>query len=611
LQWLENHGDVEFEFHRIGQMDGAYAPTSADMDGDGDLDIVTVAEFAFWDKPETRSVVWWEQIDDMQFVPHTIAHSPTHLVTCDVADLDGNGLPEIVAGGMALYPPFDRITRVALWNNAGSNSEIRIDASTYPDIMKRALEATDDSGTRGMILHANGFDPRNEYATAMENEPAFAKWPYFIGLLEMSVGDSSSALAHFEHAQSLDNEYAPLQTRLGELYVGVGDTELATEKFKKADTPYSKVALAQLEAEQQNWDEVLHILKDISIPAATSLIRMANAKMSGQSHVPFVAVDMGYQMNDPWLAELEAQCLLAPLLVTQAQTDFIAGDIDSAERLLRRAILLDSTNKDARLALANILLRNDRLNAESLNESLMHLEAGMQADPTYVMTRAKFGWALYLSQRFEEARAVWLSILEEEPKHGPVLSNLAQLEFVQNNYQQAYVYYSKALAIPEDSPFAISGNEQLRSATLYRFALVAKQVNRVEEALQALQLAVVYFPSDATAQFELGNTYISLQQFAEALTHVELANALQPNNPRILAALGYTWFNLGDTARAAEFLEQAVQIAPTFALAWYHLGNAQIAQGNINAAKESFSMAIQLQPTFTLAKEALLAIEGR
>ena len=59
--------------------------------------------------------------------------------------------------------------------------------------------------------------------------------------------------------------------------------------------------------------------------------------------------------------KVEKLCILAPLLVTQAQTDFIAGDIDSAEKLLRRAIEIDGTDKDARLALSNILLLNDRL----------------------------------------------------------------------------------------------------------------------------------------------------------------------------------------------------------------------------------------------------------
>ena len=119
---------------------------------------------------------------------------------------------------------------------------------------------------------------------------------------------------------------------------------------------------------------------------------------------PFAAVDMGYQMNDPWLQDVEKLCILAPHLVTQAQTDFIAGDIDSAEKLLRRAIEIDGTDKDARLALSNILLLNDRLTPESLVEAISHLEAGLQSDPTYVMTRSKYGWALYLSNRFGEAQ---------------------------------------------------------------------------------------------------------------------------------------------------------------------------------------------------------------
>ena len=611
LQWLENMGNLEFKYHRIGQMDGAYGPHAADMDGDGDLDIVTVAEFAFWDKPETRSVVWWEQLGDMQFVPHTIAHSPTHLVTCDVADLDGNGLPDIVAGGMALYPPFNRITRVTYWLNEGEFSKDNTIELEYPIQIQEAISHTTSDGEIGMILHANGFDPRKYYERAIKEESNNPRWPYYLGTLDVVVGDSESALAHLEHARLLDSKYIPLQTRLGELYVGVGNIELAREYFRGANTEYATIALAQLEASDGNWIEVVALLDGLSSPASKSLLKIAQESIENASHPPSAAVDMGYQMDDPWLAEVESKCVLAPHLVTQSQTKFIAGNIDAAEKLLRRAISLDPTNKDARLALANILLQGNRLNNVTLVEAITHLEAGIQADPDYVMTRAKYGWALYLAQRFDEAREIWNAVLVEEPLHGPVLSNLAQLDFVQKNYQQSYGHYTKALSVPEDSPFAISGNVQLRSATLYRFAIVAKQLNKTGEALKALQLAVEYTPSDAQVQFELGNTYIGLKQFTKAFSHIEIANALQPNKPRILAALGYTWFHLGNNQLATDFLEQSVKLAPTFALAWYHLGNVQVVQGDVNGAKESFSMAVQLQPTFTLAKEALSQLEGR
>ena len=611
LQWLENHGNIEFEYHRIGQMDGAYGPSVADMDSDGDLDIITVAEFAFWDKPETRSVVWWEQIEDMRFVPHTIAKSPTHLVTCDVADLDDNGLPDIVVGGMALYPPFDRITRVtSLMNNGTLNSNV-VTELAYPLSVQRILNNESFAGARGMILHANGFDSRKYYVLAMSEDPENARWPYYLGLLDVSVGDSASALEHFLLAESTDSDYAPLQARLGELYVGMGNIELAKEKFRRANTDHALVALAQIEAENQNWLEVLRILEGTNIAAATSLVLTAKAKMDGEAAKPYFAIDMGYQMDDPWLAEVETKCVLAHHLVTQAQTKLIAGDVSSAERLLRRAIEIDATNKDARLALANILMSGDRIDSQTLTESLLHLEAGLAVDSEYVMLRSKYGWALYLSGRFDEAQKVWISILRDEPIHGPALTYLGQLAFKKQQYQLAYDYYRKSLSVPEDSPFAISNNEQIRASTLHRFALAANKIKKTGEAINALKLAVDYTPSDATIQFELGNTYIGLQQFEQALPHVEIANALQSNTPRILAALGYIWFKLDDNQKAIGFLEQAVKLAPTFALAWYHLGNAQVEQGDVNAAKESFVAAVQLQPTFKPAKDALMMLEGR
>ncbi len=605
LQWLENHGDLEFEFHRIGQMDGAYGPCAIDMDGDGDFDIVTVAEFAYWDNPETRSIVWWEQIEDMQFVPHTIAKRPTHLVTCDVGDMDSNGSADIVVGGMALYPPFEHITRVSLFNNDGLVEEVWNESKSYPVSVQERLAVAKNAGEKGMILQANGFDSRDAYRAAMEEDSQNAKWPFYLGILDLRLGDSTSALAMFEIAEKLDSSYAPLQARIGELYVGMDKREKAKVKFLEAGTDYAKVMLARLEAENGNWPEVIRILDGVDIQAGSALVLTANAILNGDKARKIPAIDMGFQMKDPWLDEVEEECVLASHLVTQAQNDYIAGDINSAMGLLRQAIELDASDKDARLALSNILLRSDQLTSVTLQEAITHLEAGLIADPSYVMTRTKYGWALYLAQRFAEAEEVWTSVIIDEPLHAVVLSNLGQLKLVQKDYSASYEYYKKALSVPEDSPFALSGSLPLRGATLYRFALAAKNLGKKNEALNALIIAADYSPSDAEIQFELGNIYIGMQKFNDALAPIELANAITPDKPRILAALGYTWFNLKNTARAIDFLERSIHLAPTFALAWYHLGNAQLANGDSSAARESFAMAVQLQPKFVPAREAL------
>jgi len=117
LQWLENTGNWAFAYHRLGDFPGAYDPDAADMDGDGDLDVVAVSGFNYWDHLEAQSMMWWENQGDGSFVGRDLAAAPTHLITMALADMNGDGLPDAVTGSMNLYPPFDRIGRITLWIN--------------------------------------------------------------------------------------------------------------------------------------------------------------------------------------------------------------------------------------------------------------------------------------------------------------------------------------------------------------------------------------------------------------------------------------------------------------------------------------------------------------
>jgi hypothetical protein len=125
VQWLENRGDLTFEFHRIGDLSGASSPQVADLDGDGDLDVIVVSAYNRWDDPSAQSLIWLENSGRQQFTAHRIATSPTHLITLAVGDLDGNGTPDLVTGGMHISRPYDRMSRITVWNNRRSPSRIR------------------------------------------------------------------------------------------------------------------------------------------------------------------------------------------------------------------------------------------------------------------------------------------------------------------------------------------------------------------------------------------------------------------------------------------------------------------------------------------------------
>ena len=122
VQWLENKGNLAFEFHRICNFTGAYNARPVDIDGDGDLDLFAVSAFNLWDKQESMSFIWLENDGKQQFTRHDITNNPTHLITLELGDFNNDGLMDMVTGGMHAYPPYDRMSRIALWMNNGKLS---------------------------------------------------------------------------------------------------------------------------------------------------------------------------------------------------------------------------------------------------------------------------------------------------------------------------------------------------------------------------------------------------------------------------------------------------------------------------------------------------------
>jgi hypothetical protein len=125
VQWLENKGKFSFEHRPIGRFEGTSGAAAGDVDGDGDLDVVAVSCYNFWEKPETQSIVLFENDGKMVFTRHDIAHSPTHLIAVEAADLNSDGRPDFVTGRMNVYPPFSNDGRVVLWLNQWGQSSRR------------------------------------------------------------------------------------------------------------------------------------------------------------------------------------------------------------------------------------------------------------------------------------------------------------------------------------------------------------------------------------------------------------------------------------------------------------------------------------------------------
>jgi len=115
VQWLENQGTYPFRRHVVARISGAYRALAADLDRDGDLDIVACSNTGYVNVKQ-NSLIWFEQQPDHSFVRHDLEYVPHMHIAMDVGDFDGNGWTDFAVGHFGT-----RTTRawITIWWNEG------------------------------------------------------------------------------------------------------------------------------------------------------------------------------------------------------------------------------------------------------------------------------------------------------------------------------------------------------------------------------------------------------------------------------------------------------------------------------------------------------------
>ena len=118
IQWLETTGGYPFAEHTLAQMPGVHAARAADIDADGDLDIVAAALLAGGadvDENILPALVWLEQTKPGTFARHTIEMGFPRHATLDVGDIDDDGDVDIVVGTFSMGKA--TVNWVDVWTN--------------------------------------------------------------------------------------------------------------------------------------------------------------------------------------------------------------------------------------------------------------------------------------------------------------------------------------------------------------------------------------------------------------------------------------------------------------------------------------------------------------
>ncbi|MEO8165809.1 MAG: VCBS repeat-containing protein, partial [Betaproteobacteria bacterium] len=103
VAWLENRGGFPFVAHRLTDMVGVQRALAADIDGDGDLEIVAVGFMPsnLVGNPAVAkhdSVIWLEQTATGEFRRHSLETGAFHHAALEIGDFDLDGDADLAIG---------------------------------------------------------------------------------------------------------------------------------------------------------------------------------------------------------------------------------------------------------------------------------------------------------------------------------------------------------------------------------------------------------------------------------------------------------------------------------------------------------------------------------
>lgn len=101
IRCLRNLGGRRFELREVGLMPGVCQASAADLDGDGDLDVVACSLHqgaALEEAGSFDGLSWFEQMSGGVFLPHSIERDACEHACLALADVDADGRIDLVAG---------------------------------------------------------------------------------------------------------------------------------------------------------------------------------------------------------------------------------------------------------------------------------------------------------------------------------------------------------------------------------------------------------------------------------------------------------------------------------------------------------------------------------
>jgi tetratricopeptide (TPR) repeat protein len=205
---------------------------------------------------------------------------------------------------------------------------------------------------------------------------------------------------------------------------------------------------------------------------------------------------------------------------------------------------------------------------------------------------------LYLALgKFEEAKAEFQHLLQQDPRHPRAHLGLARLDLRAGQAESGRKHLEQA-----------SANDYTRKAALILSAEVHERAGETKEANQDMARVLDLpdppeWPDEYVAEaaklrvgesirLKMAYQLIDRGQPRDALLYAQEAVNDYPQSAKSHAALGWVLLNLGQNAAAEQSLRKSLLLDNSAAQVWFDLGRARYGQKDINEAISCFQKAI-------------------
>lgn len=397
------------------------------------------------------------------------------------------------------------------------------------------------------------------------------------GNASFDAGDYSTAEIEYKNALQIDSTIPEAIGNLGTIYYNQGRLREAYPFLARArdiapdDLDY-RGALGSLLLEagdaQEAWDEAHFLLQaDPNHPIAPFILQGASVRLQ--------------QMDEAraTLETLQSGNENASILVSLGMLDAVAGDLDAAEAILRKASALDDTLSEAYTALGNVLWARNGAEAAEAAFKTAYERAGDNAAKAfrYIQFKARTGDQ-------ETTKSLMESLLETRPNFVPALMLKAQIAAQEQDLDLAIELSDKTLRLTPYSPEAILFSARLK---------IAK--GEAEDAVKQLERLSELYPELAIAQYQLSLAHLANDQPLQSAASLVKTLAIDPNHKEAILMQAALNARQGNPQDAIISLSRLLEENPENLQAQSLLAQVHLEESNLDEALEIYqSLASQL-----------------